>query len=463
VPEPVIAPTVTDPALRAGSEILGGPAGEHRSERFGFWTPLRVVLVVATAAFWLGLARTFPCVSNGWIDPDRYEAMCYSDVPILYTLRGLADGLVPYLDVPVADQPLEYPVLIGGLLWLTAAITRAVAGGPDATVFYLVNAVVMFAFYLVTVAATALTVRGRTWDGLLVAASPAVVLAAFINWDWPAVCFTALALLAWSRRRPGWAGVALGLAVAAKFYPLVLLGPLLLLCLRARRMRAFGVLLATAVLSWLAVNLPVMIAAFDGWAYFFTFSRERGQDFGSPWMFLDIVGRAVPAESLNLMVALLLGAACAGIALLILFADRRPRLAQVAFLVVAAFVLTNKVYSPQFVLWLLPLAVLARPRWRDIIWWQLAEAVYFAGVWWYLVGFDSQNKGLPEGWYAAAIMVHIVATLLLCAVVVRDILMPKHDPVRSDGDPAHADDPGGGVLDGANAAPPHRSGRSEAG
>ena len=46
---------------------------------------------------------------------------------------------------------------------------------------------------------------------------------------------------------------------------------------------------------------------------------------------------------------------CAGIGVLILVAPRRPRLHQVVFLTVAAFVVTNKVYSPQFVVWLIPL------------------------------------------------------------------------------------------------------------
>ena len=35
------------------------------------------------------------------------------------------------------------------------------------------------------------------------------------------------------------AGVLIGLAAAAKFYPLFVLGPLLVLCLRAGRMREF--------------------------------------------------------------------------------------------------------------------------------------------------------------------------------------------------------------------------------
>ena len=50
----------------------------------------------------------------------------------------------------------------------------------------------------------------------------------------------------------------------------------------------------------------------------------------------------------------------AGILVLIISAPRRPRFGAMAFLVVAAFLMTNKVYSPQYVLWLLPPMILAR-------------------------------------------------------------------------------------------------------
>ncbi len=128
---------------------------------------------------------------------------------------------------------------------------------------------------------------------------------------------------------------------------------------------------------------------------------------------------------------------------------RRPRYAQVAFLVVAAFCLTNKVYSPQYVLWLIPLAALARPRWRDFLIWQTGEIVYFVAIWYFLQQYGTSDKGLPEGWYVVAIVVHLVLTAYLAGMVVRDIVRPDRDPVRSDGVPEHRDDPGGGVLDGA--------------
>lgn len=444
-----LAPTRTDPALAAGSEVLGGPAGDHRAPHQGWWTPVRVILIVGTVTFLLGLLRTVPCMANNWASPERYQAMCYSDIPVLYHLRGIADGLVPYLEWPQWDQPLEYPVLIGAVMWLTGKVTLLVTGGtPDAVVYYLVTSLVTLAAILFTLVATARTVRGRTWDALLVAASPVVLLASFINWDWLAVAATAGFFWAWSARRPVWAGIALGLAVAAKLYAFVLLGPLLLLTLRARKLPAFAVTTTAAAVTWLVLNVPVMLANFEGWKRFFTFSAERGQDFGSIWQSLDIMGAGVPAGALNALAMGLLLVLCAGIGVIIVAAPRRPRLAQVSFLVVAAFVVTNKVYSPQFMLWLLPLAVLARPRWRDLLWWQAGQAVYFAAIWWYLVTLE-HGKGLSEQWYAAAIWVHAGVTLLFAALVIRDIWRPEHDPVRGSGDPRHIDDPGGGVLDGA--------------
>ena len=68
----------------------------------------------------------------------------------------------------------------------------------------------------------------------MLAASPCVAAAALINWDLLPVALTALAMACWSRRKPGLTGVMLGLGAAAKLYPALLLGPLLLLCLRSQ-------------------------------------------------------------------------------------------------------------------------------------------------------------------------------------------------------------------------------------
>lgn len=191
-----------------------------------------------------------------------------------------------------------------------------------------------------------------------------------------------------------------------------------------------------------------MLFAFEGWSKFYRFSQERGVDFGSFWLIMaQNSSDPLTTDSVNTLATLLVVVCAAGIVVLTLTAPRRPRFAQLAFLIVAAFILTNKVYSPQYVLWLVPLAVLARPKWRDFLIWQACEVAYFLGIWMYLAYTTSgdAHKGLPTDGYHWAIGVHLLGTLYLCGVIVRDILMPERDVVRQAGD----DDPSGGVLDGA--------------
>ena len=249
----------------------------------------------------------------------------------------------------------------------------------------------------------------------MVALAPVVALAGFVNWDLLAIALTSASLAAWSRRHPAVAGVWLGLAVAAKFYPLVVVGPIVLLCARRGQWRALGAFLAGAVGSWLVVNVPVMVANFEGWARFYSFSRERGMDFGSPWYALTLMGMDIPGAAINSLARDRSSWPVLGSPGWSCGRRNRPGWPSLAFLTVGAFVLTNKVYSPQYVLWVLPLAVLARPRWRDLLIWQAAESAYFVGIWWFLVGYGTQDKGLHEGWYVAATAAHWLATAWLMA------------------------------------------------
>ncbi len=121
---------------------------------------------------------------------------------------------------------------------------------------------------------------------------------------------------------------------------------------------------------------------------------------------------------------------CAGVAVLGTLAPEQPRLAQLGFLLVVGFLLVNKVYSPQYSLWLLPLAVLARPRWRDQLIWQGAELFYFVSVWWYLGEYLNPAGGGDAGFYWVAMIVRIAGQLYLTTIVVRDILRPEYDVVR---------------------------------
>ncbi|MGW7485481.1 glycosyltransferase family 87 protein [Streptomyces sp. NPDC054786] len=450
-----VRPTRRDEVAAAGSELIGGPIGRRALLGTHWLTPVRVIALVAIGMFALGMVQKLPCYNGGWFfgATSQYTHACYSDIPHLYAGRGFADGLIPYFDrLPGDMEYLEYPVLTGVFMEVASWMTPHGGGIQHREqIYWLVNAGMLMICAAVVAVCVTRTHRRRPWDGLLVALAPAAALTATINWDLLAVALTAAGMLMWSRSRPLAAGVLIGLATAAKLYPVLLLGPLLVLCWRAGAWRAYGRAVAGAVASWLVVNLPVMIthdgAGFhirEGWAKFYTFSQERPIDFGSLWLLIS-QRTGNPLENANTYATLLMILGCGAIGLLSLYAPRRPRFAQLAFLVVALFILTNKVYSPQYVLWLIPLAVLARPRWRDFLIWQACEVMYFLGIWTYLAytGNGDKHQGLPLEGYQLAIVLHLLGTLYLCAVVVRDILLPERDVVRRDGD----DDPSGGVLD----------------
>ncbi len=445
---------MSDPVARSSSAFAGGPLGRFALVGgAGWWTPVRVLIVLSALSYGLGVILDFPCMSNGWASPDRYEALCYSDIPPLYVLRGFSEGYLPYLQASPTGEVLEYPVLTGVFMqiaaWVVKPILALVPSADPSLAFFAINVVLLFPFLLLAVITSARIVRARPWDAAMIALAPTMILAATINWDLIPIGLVMAAILLWARQYPTWAGILLGLAVAAKFYPLVLLGPWLLLCLRAGRLKDFAKLLLGTVVAWLVVNLPFIIFAFDGWARFYGFSRTRGQDFGSVWYASSLWGvPSIPQDLLNYVATGTFLVLCAGIGVLILFAPERPRLIPMLFLVVAAFAVTNKVYSPQYVLWLVPLAALARPKWRDFLIWQAAEVMYFGAIWWYLAGYGVEEaKGMTPQWYAFFTFLHVVATLWFAALVVRDAIYPQDDIVRTDGVPADEDDPAGGCLD----------------
>lgn len=456
-------PSRDDPVVAASSQGAGGVAGGRVWAGAGWWTPLRVLLAMAVLACMFSYASRDWCYDRAWPRQPQgleYTHVCYSDIPHLYLERGLAEGAVPYLDDEAT--PVEYPVLTGGLMWVTAQVARSIGGtdrGDQVRRFFDVNVVILTICALATVAAIVAVAGRRPWDAAIFALAPAgLALTAFINWDLVAVALTALALAAWARERPALAGVLLGLGGATKLYPLFLLGPLFLLCVRAGRLREFGQTLGAAVAAWLVVNLPVWLADRDGWGAFYRMNEERGPDFGSVWFALAQTGREWVSGNIDFWSTGLFALGCLGVGVLTVVAPRLPRVPQVAFLVIAAFLVTNKVYSPQYVLWLLPLAALARPRWRDIAIWQVGEVFHYLTVWFYLASLSDTDRGMPDDLYWFAITLRVACTGYLMALVVRDVLRPEYDPVRASGE----DDPAGGVLvrpvHRERPAPPERAG-----
>ena len=478
-------PSVEDPAVAGASRLVGGPWGRFAGRRSWSWlTPIRVVLVLTILTSLLGFLQKSSCTTHAWSNDYQYTRVCYTDVFVLYTAENLDGSAHPgdRVGVPYRDHPVEYPAVIGGLMWTAAEIThlihpddphlsagRTVDNRPrtffDVTVLLLAMCALITTWTIAKLAG-----RARVWDAALFALAPVIVFDGFINWDLAAMAFTGLGMWAWSRRHHVSAGLFLGLAVATKLYPLLVLLALGILCLRAARLREWCRAVAGAVGGFVLAYLPFLAVSagktfpfpnaecpthhpLSPLLFFWKFSQIRGADWGSPWLAArEITGSSLDSPScghapalLNLAVALATLFVIASVALVAIAAKRRPRVAQVAFLLVAGFVLVNKVDSPQYCLWLLPLAVLSLPRWGPLLVWQLTEVILTIANFLVLVNQENPSNGLPMWPYLASMFIRDAALLWVMGLVVRDMVRPEADVVRRDG----VDDPAGGVLDGA--------------
>lgn len=437
------------------------------------WPIVLLLIAVGLVAGFLVKApclATYPTGNGGvaldWREGRQYSRMCYSDTIPLYGLERLQDGAFPYktswveedgttvryMEYPVLTGLLQYGVMLAAKDWVAAFEDPTRPDPPEVVIYFLIMAVVLAAAWVAAVLATVpLLGRRRRWDVALVALSPLVAVHLFTNFDPLAVALAAGGLLAWSRQRPVLAGVLLGLGAAAKLYPLFFLGPMLVLGLRTGRLGPWARATVAAAAAWLAVNLPIAILYPQGWAEFYRLNSTRPADhdsvyyavrFLTGWDGFDgpLAAGEAPAV-LNRVTLLLFALVCLAVTLIALRAPRRPRVASLAFLVIAGFLLTNKVWSPQYSLWLVPLGVLAIARWRPLLLWMVVDAaVWFPRMRYFLEWNDASTR-----LFVSAVLVRDAVVLGLCALVVRDIYRPDADPVRRDGD----DDPSGGVYDGA--------------
>jgi len=310
-------------------------------------------------------------------DGGLFRAARFRDVHIYqgYAERFL-HGHLPYRDVFVEYPPGAFAVFMPptafGASHYNAAFKSLMA-------LCGVSAILLAALVLVELGVT----RGRLFvaAGLMALAPVALGPISLNTYDaWPAL-LTALALFLFLRGRDLLGAGVLGLAVSAKVYPLVLL-PLAGIYVW-RRAGARRVLAALAVFVVVAAAVVVPFAAYDvhGVASSFRSQAERGlqiESLGASVLLAadrlglydakvvettGVAGRNLSGSLPDAVAVLtLVLEAVAVVAVWLLYArarDARARLPVAFAAAVAGFLAFTKVFSPQYLVWLVPLVVLA--------------------------------------------------------------------------------------------------------
>ena len=282
--------------------------------------------------------------------------------------------------------------------------------------YYFLNIFILALLFIATV----FVLQKISSYGFYYALTPAVIGSLFINWDLWAIPAMLLAIYWFDREKYDYSAIALGISVATKFFPVLLLIPIFVIFIRSNKspIRYLSIFAAT----WLAINLPFAITTPKGWWYFYKFNLQRGSDWGSIWTVAQNFGWNTGSTNYLSLIGTL---AILAWVFVYLFSLRAvPKLAEVSFIVFTAALILSKVYSPQYVLWLTALAVIALKTRETLIvfWvWQIAELVYHVAIWQHLALISGAHFGLSQGFYSAISMVRLAASIGMIASLARQV------------------------------------------
>ena len=383
---------------------------------------LRIALIVTLVATLLSFGKFNHCRSAGWGSPDVYIHMCYSDISALYGAREINTDKWPYAS---QDNSVEYPVLTGIVMWATGLLIDDPNGyRPYFDLNILLIALLLFASIFILW-------RLKPEYVALFPIAPAVFGSLFINWDIYAVLFALLSLYFYKDEKMDVSALFMGIAISTKFYPGVILFGIALIVWNQKKITQLIRYLLVTVFAWLAINLPVALTNFDGWWRFFKLNIDRDSDLGSIWYATSLLKFPQPNINNFTIILFLIALGAIGVFYFMVAQSRSDfaNLATVAFLTVAAFVTISKVYSPQYILWLTPLAVLAmtRKEERSAFWvWQGTEALYHFAIWQYLASYTGAKFGLTETVYAATIFIRISGLAWFSRTLIRSAIQVQN-------------------------------------
>jgi uncharacterized membrane protein len=383
----------------------------------------RVILLLAILASLFSFAKFSHCEKSVWAGPDQYIHACYSDLPALFSERAFGKGQWAFSG---GDQAVEYPVLQGVIMWATAQAS------PDGPVSYFNFGAIFIA--LLFIASVLVMYRSRPDLAVVYALAPTGILALYINWDLWAIVTMLISIYWFDRKREFASAAILGVSIATKFFPIVLLLPIVIIFLRREQIKRAFQYCAIALGTFIAINIPFALTTPEGWWRFFDLNLHREADWGSIWYALSVFG--INLTNINYLTILTLLMGVTLVSLFLLQSKETLTLAESAIFIFIVLMTVSKVYSPQYVLWLTPLALLALKDKRDLSWfwfWQIAEVIYHFAIWQHLALLTGAHFGLPVKAYAAITMVRILAAIALAIALARrhrsgGLLSPRYWP-----------------------------------
>lgn len=248
---------------------------------------------------------------------------------------------------PYLDKLIEYPVLTGIFIQFMEIIGRSRAGYYLFTAAALISLGALATYFLFQIIPEHRRKRFFTYWIF----APSMFIFLVFNWDIIAILFTVIAFYFMQKNKNYYASFFLAMGFCSKFFPILYLAPLLL---KQKSTKEWFKIIAVFLGSIFLVNIFFAVSNFEGWSYFFTLNSIRNSNPDSIWTLIRLYGYNFSITQINFISLFLFSSSY----LLVMARFRKAPIEILCFIATILFLLFNKVFSPQYVLWLLPFFVI---------------------------------------------------------------------------------------------------------
>ncbi len=383
--------------------------------RFRRWAPYALAGALVLVDFLL-VARSLPEARAG--SPYAIWALdhgSYTDVLKLSVDHYLRTGGVIH-PLPYLHDRIEYPVLLGFLLWVPSWLP----GGP-ASWLAAAGAMTVTAVF----ATIALVHRAHPRAVWWIAASPALLLDSAINWDLIGIAFLVAAVVFFGERRQVLSGGAASIGTFVKLFPVVV-APIALAALGSTWWRAAPGARRAAGTAWwkwtvpfvaigAIVAVPFLVLAPSNTLYFVRFNGMRPEKDSMWGMLGKFLGSSLAGShfvNMASFVVVVVAVAVATWAVWRLPPEHQARgVALGTAIALIAWMAVNKVWNPQYLLWVFAAGAITAAPARFAI----ALGAVTVWDWWFEFVLRIPDHANPYAWVGYT---SVVARTVLFALMV---------------------------------------------
>lgn len=312
------------------------------------------------------------------------------------------DRIIPEAKkIPYLEKPIEYPVITGFFIYFMWYFGKNLLGYVVLTWIFLTIFTIITSLTLYKLVKILKIDKKRLFWFVIFA--PSLIVFGVYNWDVIAIMFMVLAIYFFHQNKHIYSAVFLSLGFSAKLFPVVLL-PIMLLKTDIKKSVKMVIVFLSA---FLLLNGYFIVNSLETWKTTYIFHSLREPNIDSIWALTGLSTSAINILSLALFLVFYFA---------LIYNHKRYDFIALSFASVLLLLIFNKIFSPQYILWLLPFFVLSNVTKKVFYSLETSNLIVF---------FSSLNFifASKEQIFLSISKAAVIARILLLAYIVYSVLV----------------------------------------